>query len=198
MEQNRVVYVKTPITDEELSRVKKVNVPYRMFMQWCWDQKELPYYAVFPTLNLPEGYVLLRAMLSMGGMCVEFIVYHASFDLVADGHDIPRIDEKESILWNAYMLCTEEELAARRKGVTATDLETWTKWLSAALDSPVSVLYENGRWRVFVLYRSTVGSQMTMVPGAMDKHLSNAMGIAEGRWRNTVGKGLSLWDASVE
>lgn len=111
-------------TEDQVSRVKTVTIPIRTLVAWLYGHHQ-PGLVTIPDMGLPEGYVVLHAGFARGGMFIEAIVSHPSFEPVGECEIPPRWDGQMNL--RMYALATEEELKSRKEGgwTPAPPVQTW-------------------------------------------------------------------------
>lgn len=99
-------------------RVMRVRMSARLVLDLVYRQFDLPLYADFPDLRLPDGYKVVPGTLQLDrwGNCWEVLIAHPSFPEVLEGVEPPVFGEVEGQprpMWRMYALATEEEVRAR-------------------------------------------------------------------------------------
>jgi hypothetical protein len=111
-------------------RVKRVRVGVRDILSYLHQQHGLPNSVVFNRdSKLPDGFKVVAQMPQHlgGGMFIDFVVQHPSWDPVPNGAEIPMWEPGDTMRW-MYSLATEAEVAARPLGgdsPTAQPTKTW-------------------------------------------------------------------------
>lgn len=96
-------------------RVKRLRVGARLLMTLLGRTKrQTPtVFEVADLDGLPEDYQVVGMNRNWGGMCVEFLISHPSFDEVPEGAEPPEFDGGTPICWKCVYPATKEELDAR-------------------------------------------------------------------------------------